>query len=372
MRAAELINEGGNAIPDSNPVRREDIAGVIATTKKLLPKPLLANLQTDIGSAGYKAESGDIDVMVEAGDVVSLFKTQSAKDPVAAAKKELEAYFKSKDIQAKTNGRNVSIGVPYPGGLAQVDVMVIHDTGIVAPYHQHGPRGMYSDSGFRGSEIFILVSSLAKFQNLKFDAFGAKLVNRDTNEVVARTRDQVAKVLLNPRATGDDLNSIKSILAALKNDPDREGKLAQAQADAGRGLLKLSEDLQNKSPELPELLAEFLPIAMEVLELPGLPEIILERHIETHDGQATFGRYVSGEHAIHLAIADRHPVDILRTLAHELTHFKQDLLQQLNHSSGETGSPEENQAHVKAGIIMRLFGEKYPDALNLKPITLNS
>jgi len=43
---------------------------------------------------------------------------------------------------------------------------------------------------------------------------------------------------LNKKATGDDLNSIGSILSALKNDPRRELKLEQAYEDpALKGIL---------------------------------------------------------------------------------------------------------------------------------------
>jgi len=248
------LQEGGNAIPDSNPVNKEDVAGIVNQVKKLLPPALLGGLHTNIGSAGFKLASGDIDVMVEAEDVVALFKTQDSKDPVKDAKKMLGAYFSAKDTQVKLNGRNVSIGVKYTEAatkqlkLAQVDVMVINDAAIVAPYHQHGPRGMYSDPGFKGASVFILVNSISKALGLKFDAFGGKLLRRDTEQVVARTRDEVANVLFNAKAlgrkpTGDDLNSVNTVMTALANDPAREAKLAQARDDQAKGLITLPESI---------------------------------------------------------------------------------------------------------------------------------
>jgi hypothetical protein len=241
-----IIREGGNAIADSNPVLKADIKGVVKQAKAYLPKPVARGLQIDIGSAGYKVQSGDIDLFVEAQDVVDFFQTAQAKDPVKDAKQLLKKHFEQQGLPSVVSGRNVHIGVPYTTadgkpGLAQVDVMVIHDAAVVAPWHQHGPRGAYDDPDFKGSELFILLNSLAKFKNLKFDAFGANLMNRDTNQVVGRTRKQVAKILLNPQAKEKDLDSVKSIMAALANDPDREGKLAQARQDAARGTLRLPE-----------------------------------------------------------------------------------------------------------------------------------
>ena len=242
-----VLSEGGNAIARSNPVKKEDVATVVNTAKSLLPEQLLRNLQTDIGSAGYKIESGDIDVMVEATDTVEVFQTQASKDPVKEAKQKLKLYFEGKGVEAVVNGRNVSIGIEYKeqstntNRIAQVDVMVIHETAVVAPWHQHGLRGQYSDSEFKGSDLFMLISSIAKFLGLKFDAFGANLMRRDNNEVVGRTRKEVAKILLNPKAKESDLDSVKAIVKALETDPDREGKLAQARQDAAKGLMNLPE-----------------------------------------------------------------------------------------------------------------------------------
>jgi hypothetical protein len=242
------LREGGNAIPTSIPVAKKDVAAIVAAAKKALPVPLLKGLQTDIGSAGYKVESGDIDIMIEADDLVALFQTQAEKEPVKSAKKALENYFRAKGLESVTKGNNVHIGIPYGSALAQVDVMVIADASLVAPYHQHGLRGMYADPEFKGQPIFILMNSIGKALGLKFDAFGAKLMRREDNVVVARDRDSVAKILLNPRATGEDLNSVKSIMRALEADPQKDAKLAQARDDEKKGLITLPKKLDEGSP----------------------------------------------------------------------------------------------------------------------------
>jgi len=241
------LTEGGNAIPSSEPVAKDDVANVVTLAKKYLPPQLAQGLQTDIGSAGYKVASGDIDLMIDAEQVVKFFKTDSAKDPILTAKQALKAYFENQGLESNVKGRNVHIGIKYRDRAgnkpmtAQVDIMVISQAEQVAPWHQHGMRGQYADPEFKGSDLFVLISSIAKAMNLKFDAFGGKLMNRDTGEVVARSRGDVAKILLNPRAQEKDLDSVKSILRALENDPDKEMKLAQARQDAANGVLKLPE-----------------------------------------------------------------------------------------------------------------------------------
>ena len=99
---------------------------------------------------------------------------------------------------------------------------------------------------------------------------------------------------------------------------------------------------------------------MHALALKKLPKIKLEKIIIDHE-QPTFGKYDDGEQIIYLAIENRHALDILRTLAHELIHFKQNTEHRLDHNSGGTGSEIENEANAQAAIIMRHFNKKYPE-----------
>jgi hypothetical protein len=78
--------------------------------------------------------------------------------------------------------------------------------------------------------------------------------------------------------------------------------------------------------------------------------------------------YSPDDNMLAVALSNRHPVDILRTVAHELVHFKQNMNGELNPDSGETGSPHENQAHEIAGVIMRHFNKRYPEYLKSKPL----
>jgi len=233
------LYEGGNIFGDGD-IAKEYVKGVVDHVQLDLPSGIKAI--PDIGSAGYKVSSGDMDLFIDAAALMQKFGVDDDKK----AKEALAQFMAAKGYPTKISGRNVHIEVPYktPDGLrkVQVDLMVIADADIVAPWHQHGPRGMYDQPGFKGSHNFMLMSSIAKHLGLKFDPFGAKLINRDTNEVVGRTRKEVAKILLGPKAKEDDLNSVASMMKALASDPDREGKLAQARQDQAKGLITLPED----------------------------------------------------------------------------------------------------------------------------------
>jgi hypothetical protein len=134
--------------------------------------------------------------------------------------------------------------------------------------------------------------------------------------------------------------------------------------------MKITELLiegQESKATFVDMFKKFLPLAMEVLEIDRLPKMDFDSVIESGN-QPSFGMYSNEDKTLYVAILNRHPVDILRTVAHELVHFRQDIRNELNDESGATGSPEENQAHEMAGVIMRHFNKRYPEFLRSQPI----
>jgi hypothetical protein len=77
---------------------------------------------------------------------------------------------------------------------------------------------------------------------------------------------------------------------------------------------------------------------------------------------------ISKENIIYLSIINRHPMDILRTLAHEYIHYKQNIEKNLSVKSSYAGSPSENYANAKAGELMRKYGQLHPELFDLMPL----
>jgi hypothetical protein len=230
------LTEGGNVFDDVVAIKKQYVPGIINDVKKLLPKEL--PIIPHIGSAGFKVESGDMDVFIDAGQVAQYFNAKDDK----TAKVLLKQYIEKKGLVCALSGRNVHVRMPVPdGSFVQMDIMVIPDAARVAPFHQHGLSGQYNDPEFKGGQLFIMYSSLAKAAGMKFSPFEGKLVDRVTNQLVADNKDDVAKILIGPQATGADLASVKSIMRALANDPRKEEKIAQAREDAKKGLINLPE-----------------------------------------------------------------------------------------------------------------------------------
>lgn len=177
----------------------------------------------------------------------------------------------------------------------------------------------------------------------------------------------------NPQDKGDSARhgipkhaSISSLRKIAKQG-GRKGQLAHWQANMRSGRQKANESVDSKFDF--QIFKDFFPIAMKVLGIDKLPKINLVMQVDD-DSQPTFGRFDNSELTIDLGMANRHPIDILRTLAHELVHFKQYLDDELGPNAGDTGSPQENQAHELAGVIMRYFNKQHRHYFHSRPLEI--
>lgn len=106
------------------------------------------------------------------------------------------------------------------------------------------------------------------------------------------------------------------------------------------------------------MMQHLLQLCQHELELEELPNIeFVDEPFIDGGGKKTFG--VFDGQSIKVVSFGRHPMDVARTLAHELTHWKQQITGM--DMDGSDGSEAENQANAIAGIIMRKFSEQYPD-----------
>jgi hypothetical protein len=97
---------------------------------------------------------------------------------------------------------------------------------------------------------------------------------------------------------------------------------------------------------------EYLSVERPKIKLVNSPDYTLEYH--------SFGGYMPSEQKIIVVVHNRNMADILRTVAHEMVHHMQNLDNRLTPTSGEDGSPDENEANSLAAVIMRKFGRENP------------
>ena len=121
------------------------------------------------------------------------------------------------------------------------------------------------------------------------------------------------------------------------------------------------ESMRESTESQQDIIERFTRSCADLLGIETVPEIKLRRDPQWTKINGTFGRYTADpDHRIELATHGRHIVDILRTLAHEMTHARQSEVTGLPDDAGETGSEYEDSANAMAGRIMRHWAESEP------------
>lgn len=218
-----LLTEGGQvwkAEAATQRINKADVAPTVKWLEKITGLDLMNNL---LGSTGRKDTSGDIDVGVT-GDMQREMLAQkltdwaTQNDPLAmVAKTGSSVHFRT---PIRGNGKN---------GYVQTDFMFLPDIEFskwAMAAHQ---------SKYTAADKAIVLSSIAKTMGLKFSN-QTGLSSRKTNSSLPNGKDPtyIAQTLLGSRATPDDLNTIESILKALRNDPQANEKLADAREALGK------------------------------------------------------------------------------------------------------------------------------------------
>jgi dephospho-CoA kinase len=121
----------------------------------------------------------------------------------------------------------------------------------------------------------------------------------------------------------------------------------------------LNEEVTRK--ELAPMLDSFVSFASKKLGIKSLPGV---RYKSDEDDYNSFAAYNPSKNELSISTKNRHPMDVFRSIAHELVHHKQNEDGKLGKDiakEGSTGSDIENEANAEAGKIMRWFAKTNPD-----------
>jgi hypothetical protein len=113
-------------------------------------------------------------------------------------------------------------------------------------------------------------------------------------------------------------------------------------------------------PSNEETLIDFVKFCSDQLGLENEPVLKIRKDPEWSRRNKTFGRFNGGTGQLEVSVAGRHMMDVLRTIAHELTHQHQHEREDVPEHAGETGSEWENEANARAGVLMRDYGQENP------------
>jgi len=107
-----------------------------------------------------------------------------------------------------------------------------------------------------------------------------------------------------------------------------------------------------------KVLYDFVKFVGKELNISSLPKIKFVG--STQNKHNSFG-YSKGDEIV-IRITERHPIDVMRTIAHEMIHYKQNI-------RGITNLDfREDQANALAGKLMRKYGVSNSHVFHKKPI----
>jgi len=125
-------------------------------------------------------------------------------------------------------------------------------------------------------------------------------------------------------------------------------------------ILVIKNGVDNFDDKKRDLVKKFIIFVSQNLSLTKDCKIYLSatrnKHLETT------ASYNPNNDDIWIYVKNRNMLgDVLRSLAHEMMHFKQKLRGELHKDSGKDGSPHENEANTFSGIMIRKFGRMFPE-----------
>ena len=233
-----MAEKGSKIFGDTVPFQKKHADELRAKMDKYLAK--LGLQSVGVGSTSDPDRdpeelASDLDTMVDLDDIIQALNVQpnpaDKKDTVEkAARRELAAAIQQLGLQTSQAGVNVFVRLPYGPNAHQVDLECIRKVGKVSKYHQHRiPRG----SPYKGVSKQLMIASLAKQKGYVYSAWEglyARTPENKKGELVADDWDEMAKVLLGPNASGNNLGSVEAIMKSLPAE-QAQALLAHVQQD---------------------------------------------------------------------------------------------------------------------------------------------
>ena len=247
-----MAEKGSKIFPDTVPFQKKHADELRAKMNKYLAK--LGLTAVGVGSTSDPDRdpeelASDLDNMVDLDDVIERLNPQvnpsDKKDSIEkAARRALSDAIQGMGLQTSQAGVNVFVRLPYGPNAHQVDLETIRKVGKVQRYHQHRiPRG----SPYKGVSKQLMIASLAKQKGYVYSAWEglyARTPENKKGDLVADDWDDIARVLLGPNATGDNLGSVEAIMKSLPAE-DAQTLLAHVQQDKNwveKGRVAVQED----------------------------------------------------------------------------------------------------------------------------------
>jgi hypothetical protein len=211
------------------------------------------------------------------------------------------------------------------------------------------------------SNIKMFIELQSEYPDIKFFPYFV------THEGTIKTIREDGRIVKGVNTTVDvGPNEIKKQAAKFGNKVDRDGRPpSMSSAVKGKSTnvlfnLGLAESIE---PKTRKNYNDFVEYCCEYLELEQRPRIRLTDEIFDD----TFGYFNSEDDSITVSYNRRHQMDVMRTIAHELTHYRQRL--DGEDLDGRDGSDHENEANAFAGVLLRQWASKHPNLFSEQKFT---
>jgi hypothetical protein len=219
-----------------------------------------------------------------------------------------------------------------------------------AAFNAYGIRRIAEDNGLLEDIMRFDIERVVAGYNVEFNAereMNLHYTPKDTLEFV------IYNLEMDPNYYDKDLSKFsKAILA-------KESEGAYTYRKIGHSLF-LKGGVDNIDKKKAEIVKKFIVFVSEHLVLDEPCKIHLSAKRNEH--LETTASYNPNNHDIWIYVKNRNMLgDILRSLAHEMMHLKQNLRGDLKHHSGRDGSPHENEANTFSGMMIRKFGRMFPE-----------
>lgn len=120
--------------------------------------------------------------------------------------------------------------------------------------------------------------------------------------------------------------------------------------------LFISQDLEIE-PEKTLLIGDFIVFCCDSLPVRGDCSIYIVSKREPYSISTT-AAYLVGEGEIRIYGKNRALADVMRSIAHEMTHMMQDQQNMLHGNIRDAGGFHEDQANAKAGELIKLYAKQ--------------
>jgi hypothetical protein len=121
---------------------------------------------------------------------------------------------------------------------------------------------------------------------------------------------------------------------------------------------KLKEKESHGDVSIDQEVQKFAEWSKDKLGIKSLPKIVLSYDTDKAQDNPSTGQYTMDQDEIWVYVDNRNPIDVMRTVFHELVHYRQNELGMIKPGDSYPGSPMEAMADMLAGKYIKIYGKE--------------